>query len=126
MKIVFRVIYGLVFLSILYKIATKITPDIVDKGNNSVALVAPYSVDDQSQSVHKNIPFIADLHCDVLLWARDITEQADFDGSVTTHFDVSGMALLTAELISFGYDQLQINQIMGGNVERFLLANLPR
>ena len=50
---------------------------------------------------------------------------SDFDGAVTVPFDVSGMGLITEALIAEGFSDTDITRIMGGNVESFLLANLP-
>ncbi|NUM72839.1 dipeptidase [candidate division KSB1 bacterium] len=50
---------------------------------------------------------------------------SDFDGAVTTPFDASGMALLTAALLEEGFGREEIHKIMGGNVQRLLLQTLP-
>lgn len=59
---------------------------------------------------------------------------SDFDGFVTTPFDVSGLALLTQALRGLRssrdpsqrkYQDDEIRKIMGGNVVRFLLEALP-
>lgn len=50
---------------------------------------------------------------------------SDFDGAVTTPFDASGMALLTAALVEDGFAREEIHKIMGGNVQRLLLQTLP-
>lgn len=50
---------------------------------------------------------------------------SDFDGSVTTPFDASGMALITDALLRAGHSESDIRAIMGGNVARFLSENLP-
>lgn len=50
---------------------------------------------------------------------------SDFDGTVHTPFDTSGLALLTEGLQKAGFSQDDIAAIMGGNVRRLLLANLP-
>lgn len=50
---------------------------------------------------------------------------SDFDGAVTTPFDASGMALLTAALVEDGFAREEIDKIMGGNVQRLLLQTLP-
>ena len=50
---------------------------------------------------------------------------SDFDGSVTTPFDVTGFALLVDEMLNQGFSEFEIKAIMGENVKRFLLENLP-
>lgn len=50
---------------------------------------------------------------------------SDFDGSVTTPFDASGMALITDALLRAGFSESDIRAIMGGNAAKFLSDNLP-
>lgn len=100
MKVVFKLISGLLFLFILYMIATYIVPNIVDGGKNKVALTAPYNINERTQLVHNTIPFIADLHCDVLLWDRDITEEQDFGHVDIPRMQKGKMALQAFTIVS--------------------------
>ncbi|MFG0380173.1 dipeptidase [Pseudomonas sp. zbq_18] len=50
---------------------------------------------------------------------------SDFDGTVHTPFDTSGLAQLTEGLQRAGFKADEIAAIMGGNVRRLLLATLP-
>ncbi len=50
----------------------------------------------------------------------------DLDGSVRTPVDVSGMPLLTAELLSAGFSEDEIGRILGLNAYRVLHSLLPR
>ena len=50
---------------------------------------------------------------------------SDYDGTVTTAFDVSGMAVLTQALMDAGLSDQQIRKVMGGNMLKFLLKHLP-
>jgi len=50
---------------------------------------------------------------------------SDYDGAVTTPFDISGMALITEALLDKGYAEEDIRKIMGGNVWRLLKEVLP-
>lgn len=50
---------------------------------------------------------------------------SDFDGSVRTPFDAAGLVHLTDALITGGFTADQIRAIMGENVIRVLLGNLP-
>ena len=54
-----------------------------------------------------------------------ISVGSDFDGAVKTHFDASGMPLLTQALQSRDFTDQEIRQIMGENLRNFLLAHLP-
>lgn len=60
-----------------------------------------------------------------LIGAQHVGNGSDFDGAVTTPFDVSGMAKLTEALIETGMADADIAAVMGGNQIRFLLENLP-
>lgn len=50
---------------------------------------------------------------------------SDFDGAVGTAIDAAHMASLTQALLDAGLNDSQIRQVAGGNVQRFLLDNLP-
>jgi len=50
---------------------------------------------------------------------------SDFDGSVTTPFDITGLPLIVEELMKLNFSRDDINKIMGANMKRFLLKNLP-
>jgi len=69
---------------------------------------------------------------DAIKWVADLLSNvdsialgSDFDGAVKTHFDATGMPLLTQALKSGGYTDQEIRQIMGENLRDFLLAHLP-
>ncbi|MTH33831.1 peptidase M19 [Paracoccus limosus] len=49
---------------------------------------------------------------------------SDFDGSVDAPFDVAHLAGLTQALIDAGLSDAQIEKVMGGNMIRYLRANL--
>ncbi|GAB3275408.1 dipeptidase [Parahaliea aestuarii] len=51
---------------------------------------------------------------------------SDFDGSVTTMFDTSELAVLTEEMLRAGFSEEEIRKVMGGNMLRFLRDNLPK
>lgn len=50
---------------------------------------------------------------------------SDFDGATSTPFDASGLVLVTQGLLEAGFTEPQIRALMGGNVQRLLLAQLP-
>jgi membrane dipeptidase len=51
---------------------------------------------------------------------------SDFNGTVHTPFDVTGLPQLTQGLLEAGFSHTEIAAIMGGNVQRLLLASLPQ
>lgn len=50
---------------------------------------------------------------------------SDFDGATRTTFDATGLPVLTDALLQAGFSEQDIAALMGGNVVRVLLANLP-
>jgi microsomal dipeptidase-like Zn-dependent dipeptidase len=61
-----------------------------------------------------------------LVGARHVALGSDFDGAVTTPFDATGLAQLTDALLAEGFDDEEIELIMGGNVLRVLAQTLPQ
>jgi membrane dipeptidase len=50
---------------------------------------------------------------------------SDYDGSVTTMFDISELSVLTDGMLKAGFTETEIRKVMGGNMMRFLAENLP-
>lgn len=64
-------------------------------------------------------------HVAQLVGVQHVALGSDFDGAVETPFDTTGVAQITEELLKGGFSEADIAAIMGGNVQRFLLAQLP-
>ncbi|MCF6214462.1 MAG: membrane dipeptidase [Flavobacteriaceae bacterium] len=60
-----------------------------------------------------------------LIGVEHVALGSDFDGAITAPFDVTGLPLIIDELLKLGFTPQQIGLVMGGNVKRFLLENLP-
>ncbi|HSG58553.1 MAG TPA: dipeptidase [Woeseiaceae bacterium] len=60
-----------------------------------------------------------------LLGVEHVALGSDYDGTVTTAFDTSELAILTQTMLERGFSEEEIRLVMGGNVRRFLLENLP-
>lgn len=64
-------------------------------------------------------------HTATLVGVKHVALGSDFDGAVRTAFDTTGLVLLTQGLLEAGFSEADIADIMGGNVRRLLLAELP-
>ncbi len=50
---------------------------------------------------------------------------SDFDGTITSPFDTTGLPMLTEALLKAGLSREDVAKVLGGNVRRVLAANLP-
>lgn len=73
-----KVLLFLVILFILYWIGTMTAPAIIEKSKNPVKTSAPYTVSEEAYALFNSLDFVADLHCDALLWGRDLTKKSNF------------------------------------------------
>ena len=71
-------------------------------------------------SIVEAIKYTADL-----IGVEHVALGSDFDGTVTTPFDASGIPLITAALLKAGFDEKEVRRIMGDNVLRVLREVLP-
>ncbi len=62
-------------LAVLYVLVILILPGIIDKRMNKNAQNPPYIVSEEAQQVFNSLDFIADLHCDALLWKRNLNKK---------------------------------------------------
>lgn len=62
-------------LAVLYVLTITILPGIIDKKMNKNAQSPPYSVSAEAQQIFNSLDFIADLHCDALLWKRNLNKK---------------------------------------------------
>lgn len=67
----------------------------------------------------------AQLHAAKVMGVGHIGLGSDYDGSVDTAFDVTGVVQITDALLAAGASADDTARIMGGNQIRFLLENLP-
>ncbi len=75
------ILFTISILLILYFVASLIVPKKLDAKYNTVALQPPYKVSNEAQELYNSLDFIADMHCDALLWKRNLLERNDY-GSV--------------------------------------------
>ncbi|MEM9141997.1 MAG: dipeptidase [Bacteroidota bacterium] len=78
--------YVLGSLLIVYLLSIFIAPMLLEKETNPVEYTQVVQVSPETKKLYDSLDFIADLHCDALLWDRDLTRRVDF-----AHFDFPRM-----------------------------------
>jgi membrane dipeptidase len=86
-----------------------------------IAFFAEAIGDVSPETIVKNMKYVKDL-----VGAEYVALGSDYDGSVKTYFDCTGFPLLVDEMLKQGFSEEEIRGIMGENLKRFLLDNLPR
>ncbi len=77
-KIVKIIVLISILLLAIYYMVTLIVPKIVDKDHNKIREKAPYTVSDKANTIYNSLDFIADMHCDALLWKRNLLKDNDY------------------------------------------------
>ncbi len=101
-------VIALVLLGI-YFLATAIVPQKLDKKFNTVTISAPYTASKRTQELYNSLDFVADLHCDALLWKRDLLEKHDY-GSVdiprmlAVNMGIQGFTIVTKAPKNMNFD----------------------
>jgi membrane dipeptidase len=75
---------------------------------------------ENAAAIGKAIRYTADL-----IGVEHVALGSDFDGSVVTPFDATGIVQITEALLNEGFTEEEIAKIMGGNVVDLLQNNLP-
>ena len=65
-------------------------------------------------------------YCIDLVGADYVALGSDFDGAIEIHTDVTGLPLYVDEMLKLGISEEDIRKVMGDNVKRFMLKNLPK
>lgn len=71
-------IYILICVFLIYWIATLFVPAIIEKVSNPVKSPPPHEVSKEASDLFNSLDFVADLHCDALLWGRDLSKRSNF------------------------------------------------
>tara|TARA_R100001369_G_scaffold92483_1_gene137839 strand:+ start:7679 stop:8842 length:1164 start_codon:yes stop_codon:yes gene_type:complete len=88
--------YTLAIVLFLYFLATFIVSPILDKQMNLVEYNDPRQLGIEAKELYNSLEFIADLHCDALLWDRDLTKKLDY-----AHLDFPRMQQANMSLQAF-------------------------
>ncbi|UZR96472.1 dipeptidase [Chondrinema litorale] len=82
-----------VVLILAYIVTVIIAPNEFDKNLNETKTLPPYKVSDKALALYNSLDFIADLHCDALLWSRDLTVKNSFGHIDFPRMQEANMAL---------------------------------
>ena len=88
--------YTLAIVLFFYFLATFIVSPILDKQMNLVEYSDPRQLGTEAKELYNSLEFIADLHCDALLWDRDLTKELDY-----AHLDFPRMQQANMSLQAF-------------------------
>lgn len=88
--------YSLAIVLILYVVATFTVSPILDKQMNLVEYKDPRILGAKAMELYRSLDFIADLHCDALLWDRDLSQRLDY-----AHLDFPRMQEANMSLQAF-------------------------
>lgn len=95
---------------------------IADNGGLiGIAYFSEAVCDTDVQSIVAAMRYVSDL-----IGFEHVALGSDFDGAVTTPFDITGLPLLTAGLRNAEFSSTEIEAIMGGNVLNLLRQGLPQ
>jgi len=72
-----QALVAFISLFLIYWIATMVVPGIIEKDGNPVKSLPPYKVSPEALALFNSFEFVADLHCDALLWGRDLTKRSE-------------------------------------------------
>ncbi len=93
----------------IYFLATAIVPEKLDKKFNTVTIPAPHTVSKRAEELYNSFDFVADLHCDALLWKRDLLKKHDY-GSVDVprmlevNMGIQGFTIVTKAPKNMNFD----------------------
>lgn len=71
-----QTLVAFISLFLIYWISTMVVPAKIEKDGNPVKFKPPYTVSPEAQALFNSLEFVADLHCDALLWGRDLTKKS--------------------------------------------------
>jgi membrane dipeptidase len=72
-----KVFLFLVILFVIYLIGINTLPPYVESERNPVKAAGPYQISPEGQAIYDRLDFISDLHCDALLWGRNLNKRGD-------------------------------------------------
>lgn len=83
-----------------YTMSVFIVPEKIDQAQNKTLLLPPYNVSKEAQALYTSLDFIADLHCDALLWSRDLTVKNEIGHVDFPRMQEANMALQAFTIVT--------------------------
>lgn len=84
----------------IYAIVVIVVPDRIEMSKNQTLGLPPYTVSVEAQNLYNSLDFIADLHCDALLWNRDLTIKSDVGHVDFPRMQEANMALQAFTIVT--------------------------
>ena len=84
--------------------------DKVDADFNPTSLEKPYQYSPEAKAMYESLDFIADLHCDVLMWQRDITKSSSFGHVDIPRMQEANIALQAFTMVTKSPSGMNIHQ----------------
>ena len=72
-----KLILTLLLLFVIYFIGINTIPSYIESQRNPVKTPSPYTVSPEAQAIYNRLDFISDLHCDALLWGRNLNKRGE-------------------------------------------------
>jgi microsomal dipeptidase-like Zn-dependent dipeptidase len=72
-----KLILTLLLLFVIYLIGINTIPSYIEAQRNPVKIPSPYTVSPEAQAIYDRLDFISDLHCDALLWGRNLNKRGE-------------------------------------------------
>jgi membrane dipeptidase len=88
--------WSLGILLLLVALFFLIAPAYIDRSKNKVSIKGPFA----KNSWYDSIPFIADLHCDALLWGRNLSKEHSFGHVDLPRMQQANMAMQIFTVVS--------------------------
>ncbi|XOV93597.1 MAG: dipeptidase [Bacteroidota bacterium] len=113
----------LAVLAIIYLAVTQIVPQQYDTRLNKTLNLSPYQVSEKAQTLYNSLDFIADLHCDALIWSRDLTEKSDLGHVDFPRMQEAQMALQAFTIVTKVPEGQNFSKNSGDSFDMMTLLN---
>jgi len=115
--------YTLAIVLFLYFLATLIVSPILDRRLNLVQYNDPRELGAEATALYNSLQFIADLHCDALLWDRDLTKRLDYAHLYFPRMQEAKMALQAFTIVTKSPKGQNFNQNSADAFDEITMLN---